>query len=149
VQRDVPAADRSRARAAVGLEHVTVHRDLELGDHPEVGDRAQRPPDEALDLLSASGLATARRFPIRTLESRTGKHRVLGRHPTASGAPQPRRDTIFERRGAQDAGAAEVDEHRAHRELGEVAHEQHRPQLVGLTPVLPNPHSGCSLATRA
>ena len=55
VQRDVAAADRRRAGAAVGLEHVAVDDDLPLAQRRHVAHGAQRPADEPLDLLGAPG----------------------------------------------------------------------------------------------
>ena len=60
VQRDPPAADRRGARAAVGLQHVAVDGELHVGHRPEVGDRAQRPADQPLDLLRAPALLALR-----------------------------------------------------------------------------------------
>ena len=51
VEGQVAAADRRRAGAAVGLEHVAVDRDLTLAQEHQVADGAQGPPDQPLDLL--------------------------------------------------------------------------------------------------
>ena len=50
VQSDVGAGDRRRARAAIGAQHVAVEHDLALAHGVELGDRAQRAPDQPLDL---------------------------------------------------------------------------------------------------
>ena len=54
VQREVAAADRRGAGAAVGLEHVAVDDHLPLAQQPHVAHGAQRAADEALDLLGAA-----------------------------------------------------------------------------------------------
>ena len=64
-----------------------------------------------------------------------GQHRVLGGDPAAALAAQPRRHARLDRRGAQHAGAAELDQHRPRRELGEVARERDRTKVGGLAPV--------------
>ena len=51
LQREIPAADRSRPRAAVRLEDVTVDCDLQLAHRWQLRDGPQRPSDETLDLL--------------------------------------------------------------------------------------------------
>src|ERR1051325_2453649 len=48
--RDVRAANRGAPRAAVGLEHVAVEPERSLAERLHVGDRAQRPADQPLDL---------------------------------------------------------------------------------------------------
>ena len=140
VQRDVAAADRRGAGAAVGLEHVAVDGDLHLAEHGEVGHRAERPADETLDLLRAARLLALRRLAVGALRRGAGQHRVLGRHPAPALAPQPRRHPLLHRRRAQHTGAAELDEHRARGELGEVTGEGDRAQLVGLAPVTSDSH---------
>ena len=53
-ERDEAAGDRRRAGAAVGLDDVAVHPDRPLAHLPEPRDRAERSPDQPLDLLRAA-----------------------------------------------------------------------------------------------
>ena len=64
MQRHPGAGDGGGARAAVGLQHVAVERDLSLAHRREVDDGAQRAADQALDLLRAAGLLAARRLAV-------------------------------------------------------------------------------------
>ena len=134
VQRDPAAADRRGARAAVGLQHVAVDRDLHVGHLLQVGDGAQRAADETLDLLRAARLLAFRRLAADALGRRARQHRVLGGDPSLARALEPRRDALLDRRGAQHARAAELDEHRTVRHLRVVAREQDRAEIVGVRP---------------
>ena len=51
VKGDVCTTDGGRPRATVGLQHVAVHRHLQLPHRHQVRNRAKRPADQALDLL--------------------------------------------------------------------------------------------------
>ena len=53
MQGQVAAADRGRAGAAVGLEHVAVDDHLALAQQRHVAHRPQRPAHQPLDLLAA------------------------------------------------------------------------------------------------
>ena len=141
VQRDVAAADRRGARAAVGLEHVAVDGDLHLAQHVEVGDRAQRAADQALDLLRATRRPALLGLALDAVLGGARQHRVLGGDPAPALAAQPRRHTRLDRRGAEHVRAAELDQHGARRELGEVARERDRSEVSGLAPVAPNCHA--------
>ncbi len=140
MQRHVAAADRRRAGAAVGLQHVAVDGDLHLAQHRQVGDRAQRAADQALDLLGAARLLALGRLAVVALRRGAREHRVLGGDPAAALAPQPRRHALLDRRGAQHPRLAELDQHRAGRELREVTRERQRAQVVGLAPVTSDAH---------
>jgi hypothetical protein len=59
VQRDPRAGDRGGAGAAVRLDHVAIDRDLALAQCFQLDHRAQRTPDQPLDLLGAAALAPA------------------------------------------------------------------------------------------
>ena len=70
VEGDVGPADRGGAGAPVGLQHVAVHGDLHLAQGHQVAYRPQRPADQALDLLGATGLLPwAASRPTRSDES--------------------------------------------------------------------------------
>ena len=112
-QRDVAAGDRRRAGPAVGLEDVAVDGDRPLAEPRQVDDAAQRPTDEALDLVRPAADPALRRFAVGALGGRPRQHRVLGRHPAGALAAQVRRDAVGDGRRAQDLGVAEPDEARA------------------------------------
>ena len=88
---DVAAADRRAARAAVGLQHVAVDPDGTLAERLQVDDRAQRAPDQPLDLDRAAVGPPARGVALFALAGRGGEHPVLGADPAPSAAAQPAR----------------------------------------------------------
>src|SRR6266699_297463 len=96
-RRNVGAADRRAARAAVSLENVTVEPERPLAERPEIRHRPQGPADQTLDLDRAPSLLAARRFPLGALAGRRRQQRVLGGHPAAPLAHQPAGDTLFVR----------------------------------------------------
>ena len=61
-QSDIAAGDGGRARAAIGLDDIAIDLDLALAEAGEVGDGAQAPADQALDLMGPPALAAARRL---------------------------------------------------------------------------------------
>ena len=69
------------------------------------------------------------------LGRRPRQQRVLGGDPALAAAAHPRRHAVFDRRRAQHLGLAHRHQHRPVGELGEVADERHRPQLVDVAPV--------------
>ena len=113
MQGDERPGDRGGARAAVGLQHVAVDLDGPLPERREVDHRAQRASDQALDLLRAPGLLAARRLALGARVGRARQHAVLGGHPAAAAVLQERRHALLDARGAQHAGIAELDQHRA------------------------------------
>ena len=127
---DEGAGDRRRARAAVGLEHVAVERDRSLAEGREIEDAAQRPADEALDLLRATALLAARRLAVAARVRRPRQHAVLGRQPALAAAALVRRHLLLDRSGAQDLGVTEGDEHRAFGMARVAAREGNGPQRV-------------------
>ena len=146
VQRDVAAADRRGARAAVGLEHVAVDGDLHLAHRREVGDRAQRPADQALDLLRAA--RTACPAPPRGRCARASSRAASSTRRSPSPGPVPRShggtrsstDAVHSTRVRPNSTSTEPVG-----ELGEVAHEQ-RPGAARRAHArrVRMPHSGCS-----
>ena len=82
----------------------------------------------------------ARSLAVVALRGGAREHRVLGGDPAAALPPQPSGNAFLDRRGAQHARAAELHQHRAGGELGEVAREGDRPELVGLAAVATNSH---------
>mgnify|MGYP003350587510 CR=1 FL=1 len=88
-ERHVARGDRRAPRAGVGLEDVAVDGDRAFAEAPQVDDRAERTPDEPLDLLRAAGGTPLRHLARRALGGRAREHRVLRRHPPASGSAEP------------------------------------------------------------
>ena len=86
-KRDPGAGDRGRARAAIGLQHVAIERDLALAQRLQIGDGAQAAADQALDFLRAAGLLAGGRFAPRARMGRARQHAVFGGDPAA---PWPR-----------------------------------------------------------
>ena len=130
-ERDVGAGDRGGARAAVGLQHVAIERDGALAERAQVDDRAQRTSDQALDLLRASALLAAGGLARGARVGGARQHAVLGRDPALALAAHERRHAFLDARGAQHAGVAELDQHRALGVAGEAAGDPDRAQLFG------------------
>jgi hypothetical protein len=112
-QRDARSGDRGAARPAVRLEDVAVEGDGPLAEPAQLDDAAEGPPDEPLDFVRASALATGRRFARRAGVRRTREHAVLRRDPAAAGSLQERRHAIFDGGDTEDARVAERDQRRA------------------------------------
>ena len=93
----------------------------------------QAASDQSLNLLRASALLAARRLAIRARMRRARQHAVLGGDPPLALALQERGNALLDAGGADDAGVAELDQHRAFGMLGEVAQQAHRTQFVGTT----------------
>src|SRR6266567_235297 len=129
-RRNVGAADRRAARAAVSLENVAVEPERPLAERPEIRHRPQGPPDQTLDLDRAPSLLSARRFPLGALAGRRRQQRVLGGHPAAPLAHQPAGDALLDRGRAEDLSLALRVEHRTVRLLEPVRLQQQRTELV-------------------
>src|SRR5439155_18978268 len=129
-ERDVASGDRRRAGPAVRLEHVAVDGDGPLAETCQVDDAAQRPADEALDLMRPPADPAAGRFPLRPLGRCPGEHRVLGRDPAGALATEMRRDPIGDRRGTQHLGVADADAARSLGPLLDAERERDRPELI-------------------
>src|SRR5687767_1526466 len=122
--------DRGGARAAVGLEHVAIDVHGPLPERGKVNDRSERASDQALDLLRAPGLLAARRLALAAGVGGARQHAVFSGYPAAAAVLEERRYALFDARGAQHAGIAELDQHRAFGMLGVAPLDAHRPQLV-------------------
>ena len=94
MQRDIAAGDRGGARAAIGLQHVAIDRDLALAQRGEIGDGAQDAADQALDFLGAARLLAARRLAVGAGMGRARQHAVFRRDPAAPGVAQERRHLV-------------------------------------------------------
>src|SRR5579884_546570 len=143
-RRDIGAADRRAARAAVGLEDVAVQPQRPLAERVEVRDRAHRAPDEPLDLDRPSLLLAARRLALHALPGRGRKEGVLRGDPAAPLATQPARDVLLDHGRAQHLRPSLRDHDRAVRVLEVVRLERDRAQLVGPTAVLAGAHAAAS-----
>ena len=135
---DVRAADRRAARAAVGLEDVAVEVDGPLAERVEVGHRANRASDQALDLDRPAALPSLARLALDALAGRRRQERVLGGHPAAPGVAQPARHALLDRRRAEHLRLALRPEHGAVRLLEEVELDLERAKLVRPPPL---PHA--------
>ncbi len=130
MQGDPAAADRRRAGAAVGLQHVAVDEDLALPQRAHVDHRPQRAADEPLDLLGAARRLALLHLPADALGRRAGS---IEYSAVTQPLPEPRIQrghVLVDRRRAQHAGAPEAHQHRAVGHVGEVALEGDGPQLV-------------------
>src|SRR5579862_2082795 len=135
-RRDVRAADRRAARAAVGLENVAVEPERPLPERLEVGNGADRAADQPLDLDRAALLLAARRLSLDALSGRCRQERVLGGDPTLALAAEPAGDVLFDHGRAEHLRPARRDHDRAVRVLEVVDLERDLAQLVRLAPSL-------------
>ena len=85
--------------------------------------------------MGATADPSAYRFPAAALGARAGEHGVLGRHPALASALAPARHAFGEGSHAQDAGAAELDEHRALAVVQPVSGDGDGAQFIGGAPV--------------
>ncbi len=106
----VGARDGCRPRAAVRLDDIAVQCDRAFPETVQVHDRAQGTPDESLNLHGSSALASARGFTMGALGGGSWQHAVFGGDPTAPGASQKRRRSVFDRRIAKYPGITELDQ---------------------------------------
>src|SRR6266704_264274 len=134
--RRCPGPRRSRrARATVGLEHVTVDDDGVLAERLGVHAGPQRPADQAGDLLGAAAQAAFDRLPVAAGVGGPGQHGVLRRHPAQPAAAPPPRHLLGGTGGAQHPGGTELDEHRAFRVLQPATRDLYLAQLIGAAPI--------------
>ncbi len=145
-RRDVGTGDRSAPCAAVCLEHVTVDPERALAERVQVGHRAERPPDQALDLHRAPFLPARARLARGALARRRGQQPVLRSHPAFALAHQPARHAFGDRRRAENAGLPRGDQGRAGRLLEVVDLDLQRPQLIRSAPVRPHAAAASSSA---
>ena len=110
-QRDIRAGDRSRARAAIGLDHVTIEPHGSFSQFFLVDDRPQRSPDQPLNFQRAPRRPSAHGFARRALLGRPRKHAVLARYPTLSLSFQERRHAVVHRRRANHPRVPDFNQH--------------------------------------
>ena len=106
----------------------------------EVDHRAQRAPDQALDLQRAPALLAGGGLAPRALVGGARQHAVFGGDPAAPLALEPGRQALFQRGGDQHMGVAELHEAGAFGVFHHAALERDGAQLVGLSAA--RPHSG-------
>ena len=95
----------------------------------ELHHRAQGAPDEPLDLVRpAAGPA---RLAARPGRRRAGQHAVLRRDPALAAAAQERGHAVLDRRGADHAGVADLDQDGALGVARVAAREPHRAEVPG------------------
>src|SRR5690606_3699444 len=131
-----------RARAAIGLDDVAVHRDLHFAQRLKIDHGAQRAADKALDLERAPALLARGGLAAHAVAGRTRQHAVFGRHPALAGIAQPWRNALWEGCRSQHMRTAELEEERTLRMRGNAAFEGDRPHLVGLAFGWPHGSSG-------
>ena len=113
------------------LKRKTPAELVTLAEELEVEDAAQRPADQALDLLRPPALLAARRLAIAARVRGAGQHAVFGSEPALAAAALVRRHLVFDRGGAQHLGVAERDEDRALGVAREAALDGDGAKLVG------------------
>ena len=118
------------------MDHVAVDGDRALPELPEFDDRAERPADEALDLVGpptgATGLAG------RAGRRCTGQHPILRGDPTLPRASEERWHALLDRRRTDHPRLTDLDEHRPLRVPEVVPREADRPERLGAAPVPPD-----------
>jgi hypothetical protein len=106
-QRHPGAGDGGGARAAVGLDHVAVQRDLPLAQRLHIDHRPHRAADQALDFLGAARLLSLSRFAATAGVGGAGQHAVFRGHPALALAAQEARHALVHAGGDQHLGMAE------------------------------------------
>ena len=124
--RDAGARDRCGAGAAVRLQHVAIDGELSFAEQAQIDYRAQAAADQALDLLGAAALLALGRLARAAGVGGARQHAVLGGQPALALAAQEVRHTVLDAGGAQHAGVAEADQHRAFGVSGEAALDRDR-----------------------
>ena len=142
-QRHVAARDRRRPRPAVGLQDVAVDGDRPLAEPAEVHHAAERPPDQALDLVRPAADLAPDGFAIGPLGGGPRQHRVLGGHPAGALAAQVRRHPIDDGRCTQHLRVADPDAARALRPFLDAEREADRSQVDGPRPSARRWMAGC------
>ena len=106
--------DRGGAGAAIGLDHVAIDHDLALAEGMQIDYGTQRTPDQALDLLGASGGLAGIHLAAGALMRGARQHGVFCRHlsPCPSRASQGG-PALFEGGSAEHLGLTEGNEARA------------------------------------
>ena len=140
MQRHPGAGDRGGARAAIGLDHVAVDRDLPLAELLQVDHGAQAAADQPLDFDRAATLLAGRCLAAGTLRRRPWQHPIFGRDPASRLPFEPGRQLVFQGGGHQHMGVAEFHETRAFGVFHHAAFERDGTQLIGLSAA--GPHVG-------
>src|SRR5262249_13316995 len=133
--RDETPRDRRRARAAIGLDDVTINPHGALTQNLEIHHGSQRTANQPLDLMGASTDAAACHFSGGPCAGGAWQHGVFGSQPPLSGATPKWRHPLLNTRCTNDLCIPDLDEDRPFGMLIKVARDQDRPQLIGLPPI--------------
>jgi len=120
-------------RVHVGLQHVAIEVDGAFAQRFQVEHRAQRAANQALDFLGAAALLAPGSLAVTAGVGGAGQHAVLGRDPALAAALLVAGHLFLHGSGAQHAGIAKFDQHRALGMDGVAPGDAHRAQLVGGT----------------
>ena len=112
-ERDERAGNRGGASAPVRLDDVAIERDRSLSKvlHPRHG--AQRPADQALNLLRTPANFSGRGLTLRPGGRCPRQHAVLGCDPPLAGVSPERRDPVLDAGRADHFRLSRFDQHRA------------------------------------
>src|SRR4030095_16678459 len=108
-----------------------------LAELRHVHDRADRAPDQPLDLLGPAAGPAA--LAAHACVGGARQHAVLRGHPALPLALEEGWHFLLERCSADDLGVAELDEHRALRMPEIVARDDDAPELIGRAAVMAGP----------
>jgi hypothetical protein len=107
-QRDKPARDTGRPRAAIGLQNIAIDGDGQLAERFQVGNRSETAADQALNFRGAS-INFASTFPPFSRRRAAWQHIVFSRDPPTSFTFHPRRNaSIHARRAEYDGFSAAI-----------------------------------------
>ncbi len=130
-QRHAGTGNGSSAGAAIGLQHVTVHRDGVLAERGQIHGGAQGAGDQTGDLQGTAALLAGGCLAVHPGVGGARQHAVLGGDPALALALQEARHAGVDAGGAEHAGITELHQHRAFRMLGEMTGDGNRANLRG------------------
>ena len=133
-QCNAGTGNRGSPRAAVRLNHIAVNINRVFAELFQVHRGAQRASNQALNLLGAATLLTARRLSPHPTIRRAGQHAVLCSDPTLALTSQESRYTGLDASGTYNFGIAKFNQYRSLGMAGEITGNFYRPQLLGATP---------------
>jgi hypothetical protein len=107
------------------LDDIAVDADLALAKLWQVDDGAQGAANQTLYLLRTAGGVPDRHLAAHAVIGGARQHAILGRHPAAPLALEPRRHPLFEARRTQHVRIPELNETRAFGMFGDGAFDRH------------------------
>ena len=125
--------DAGRARAAIGLQHITIEVDGSLAQFSQIEHGTHRAANEALNFLRSATLFAAGGFAIATRVRCAGQHAIFGCDPAFAAALFVSWYFFFHRGGTQNTGIAKLNEHRAFCVHGVAACDPNYTQLILLS----------------